>query len=144
MVAGGGAMKPTDVGSSVLPFPSGSSGSTSFAIGINAHSEHKALAKDFLRWQYKKDVQTRAAQDHFPAIIGTDAEVPQQTVDANPWMDAFYTQFKDSKSLVIKGFETQTPQITHIIITQVQKMITTDMSAKDAMEAAQKQAEAAS
>lgn len=141
MVTGDGVMKPTDVGSSVLPFPSGSSGATSFAIGINARSENKALAKDFLRWQYTKDVQTRAAEDHFPAIIGTDAPVPQKTVDANPWMDAFYTQFKDSKSLVIKGFETQTPQIAHIIITQVQKMITTDMSAKDAMEAAQKQAE---
>lgn len=142
MVTGDSSLKSADVGSSVLPFPSGSSGATTFAIGINAHSKNKELAKDFLRWQYSKDAQVGAASDHFPAIIGTDAPVPKELVDANPWIEGYYTQFKNSKSLVIEGFETQTPQILHIVISQVQKMITTDMSAEDAMKAAQKEAEA--
>ena len=78
MVTGDGVMKPTDVGSLALPpFPSGSSGADGFAIGINAHSENKALAKkDFLRWQYEGRADSCSVED-FPAIIGTDAQVPQ-------------------------------------------------------------------
>lgn len=134
---------PADVGSSVLPFPGGGSVYVGNSLGINAHSKNKALAKDFLRWMYStKDVQTALAAAFFPEGVGTNARAPQDMYDANPWAAPFLKQLEHSKSVIIEGFGTKTPQISLIVLTQVQKMLTSDMSAKEAMNTAQKQAEA--
>lgn len=142
MVANNTAVPSTGVDAAVLPFPGGSSAYAGFSIGINAHSKNKALAKDFIKWMYSEKTQLSLADALFPSGIGTEATAPKAKVDANPWIKAFYEQLKDSQSVVVKGFEAKTPQISHIVLTQIQRMLTTDISAKDALDAAQKEAEA--
>lgn len=129
-----------DVGSSVLPFPGGSSGVGGTIVGINANSKNKALAKDFIRWMFEKQTQLKLADALFPAGIGTTAQAPQEKIDANPWVEPFYKQLEDSHSTLIKGFEIKTPQIGHVILTQVQNVLTSDVSPQDALDAAQKEA----
>ena len=141
MVANNKVVPSTDVGASVLPFPGGGSVFGGFSIGINAHSKNKALAKDFIKWLYTEDVQKVFAGILFPSVAGTNVAPPQALVDANPWIKAFDEQLDHSSSAVIKGFETKTPQIIHIVLTQVSKLLTSDESAKDAMDAAQKEAQ---
>lgn len=132
-----------DIGSSLLPFPGGSSGVGGTVIAINANSKNKELAKDFVRFLFEKDTQESLADALFPAGIGTFATAPQSKIDANPWVDAFYKQLEDSQSVLIKGFETETPQISHIILTEVSNVLTSGKSPADALRDAQKEAEAA-
>lgn len=130
------------VGAAVLPFPGGSSTAIGVTIAINAHSKNKELAKDFLRWMFTEDAQAALATSLFPGGVGTAATASQDLVNANPWVDAFYKQAADSQNVIVKGFGVKTPQISHIILTQVQRLLTSDISAKEAFDTAQKEAEA--
>ncbi|ANY09583.1 extracellular solute-binding protein [Pseudonocardia sp. HH130630-07] len=135
-------LTPADVGSTVLPFPSGSSGAQSNVIAINANSPNQALAKDFLRWMYTEGPQRALADAQFPAGNGTTVPPPADKVAANRWVDSFYTQLEDSQGLVVPGFEIETPQIRNIVLTRVQQVLTSDTSAAEALAEAQRDAEA--
>jgi multiple sugar transport system substrate-binding protein len=140
-LANSSALTPADVGSAVLPFPSGSSGAQSNVIAINANSPNQALAKDFLHWMYTEGPQRGLADAQFPAGNGTTVAPPAAKVAANRWVDSFYTQLEDSQSLVVPGFETETPQIRNIVLTRVQQVLTSDVSAAEALAEAQQDAE---
>ena len=132
----------SDVGASVLPFPGGSSAYVGNSLGINVHSKNITLAQDFVRWAYSKQAQLSFANALFPATVGTDVTAPQSKIDANPWVAAFYKQGENAQGAIIKGFEAKTQPISTIVLTQVSKVLTTNTSAKDAMDEAQKEAEA--
>ncbi|WP_309070860.1 sugar ABC transporter substrate-binding protein [Arthrobacter sp.] len=140
MVSGDG-VESSEVSASTLPFPGGGSAYAGFAIGINANSDNKELAKDFIKWMMTADAQSTFVEALFPSGIATDVEAPAELVEANPWIEAFYEQLDNSSSVVIPGFETQTPQVRTIVLTQVERMLTTGISAQEAMDAAQQQAE---
>ena len=109
----------TGVGASALPFPGDGSSQVGVYIGINKNSKNKELAKDWLNWFFTEDAQTAAADALGASAIGTDAEPPAAFVDANPWVPAFKEQGGASQSALIEGFETKTPQIRTIILTQL-------------------------
>ena len=132
----------SQVGASVLPFPGGSSASVASSIAVNVNSKNKELANEFLRWLFLPNTQQKFVAALFPSVIGTDVAPPQALVDENPWVEAFYKQGKDAQSVVIPGFETKTPPISLIVLTQVQRTITGDVTPQDALDQAQKEAEA--
>jgi multiple sugar transport system substrate-binding protein len=134
--------KPADFGSTTVPFPSGVAATVEVAVGINANSPNKELAKDFIRWLYTEDAQQSLVTAQFPSAIGTPVMPSQDIIDANPWVDAFYEQAPKVKSVVIEGFEAQTPEISHIILVQLERVLAGTVSAKEAMKAAQQEAEA--
>lgn len=140
MVSSKDGLKSTEVSASPLPFSKGGSAYAGFSIGINANSKHKELAKDFIKWMMTSKVQSTFADALFPSGIATPASAPDTKIKANPWIDAFYKQLDSSSSVVIPGFETKTPQVRTIVLTQVARMLTTGISAKEAMDAAQQQA----
>lgn len=140
MVSSKDGVKSSQVSASVLPFSGGGSAYAGFSIGINANSKNKELAKDFIKWMMTDKTQSTFADALFPSGIATGVSAPQAKIDANPWIDAFYKQLDKSSSVVIPGFETKTPQVRTIVLTQVARMLTTGISAKDAMDAAQQQA----
>lgn len=140
MLANSG-VTPADIGSSVLPFPGGSSARTGPAIVVNANSENLALAKDFIRWLFSTDGQERLADALFPSAIATEVTASQELIDANPWITPFYEQLENSKGLLIEGYEADTPQIAHIIMTQVQRVLVDQATPTEAMEQAQSEAQ---
>lgn len=140
MVSSKDGVKSTQVSASPLPFPKGGSAYAGFSIGINAHSKNKELAKDFIKWMMTSDAQSKFVDALFPSGIATGVSAPDAKIKANPWIDAFYKQLENSSSVVIPGFETKTPQVRTIVLTQVARMLTTGISAKEAMDAAQQQA----
>lgn len=142
MVSGDGAVQSSDVSASTLPFPGGGSAYAGFSIGINANSDNKELSKDFIRWMMTSEAQSTFVEALFPSGIATDVAAPESLIEANPWIEAFYEQLDNSSSVVIPGFETQTPQIRTIVLTEVERMLTSGVSAQEAMDAAQQQAEA--
>lgn len=140
-IADSEAVSASDVGSSPLPFPTGSSAAQTNVIAVNANSHQQDLAKDFLRWLFEPENQERLAEAQFPAATGTLAAAPEELIEANPWVEAFYTQLDDSQGTVLPGHEIQTPQIRNVILTRVQEVLSAGTHPREALEAAQEDAE---
>lgn len=138
-----GSVDSGKVGASALPFPGDGSVYAGFGIGINANSENKELAKDFIRWMYTPEAQTALAEGLFPSSVGTDAKAPEEMLNQHPWVDEFFAQLPTAENAVVKGFETETPVIRKIVLTQIERILTQDVDPQEALDAAQKEAEAA-
>jgi multiple sugar transport system substrate-binding protein len=141
MVNGNKAVPSTGVGAAKLPFPTKKSAQASFYIGINKYAKNKNLAKDWLKWFYGQDAQTKAAAALGASVIGTDAKPPAAFVTANPWVPTFQAQATDSSDAVVDGFETQTAQIRHIVLTEVAKVLVSNDDPAAALKRAQAEAE---
>lgn len=138
----GDAVPAEKIGSALLPFPDGGSAFAGFSIGVNANSENKDAAKDFIRWMLTDEAQKSFADTLFPSATATEVDASQELLDANPWVPAFHEQVTDASSVIIAGFEGQTAEIRTIVLTQVERSLTEGVPAKDALSEAQKQAEA--
>jgi ABC-type glycerol-3-phosphate transport system substrate-binding protein len=82
-----GSVGSDQVGASTLPFPSDGSVYAGFGIGINANSENKELAKDFLRWMFTPEAQEQLAEGLFPSSVGTDAKALEELRAQHPWVE---------------------------------------------------------
>lgn len=138
----GDAVAADKVGAAVLPFPAGGSAFAGFSIGVNANSDNKEAAKDFIKWMLTEDAQQTFADTLFPSAIATSATANDDMMAANPWVSAFNEQINDASSVNVEGFEAQTAEIRTIILTQVERALTQNVSPQDAFDEAQKQAEA--
>lgn len=137
----GGSVPADQIGSAALPFPGGGSTLVGTTIGVNANSSNKALAKDWLKWLLTPDTQKAFAIDRFPSVIATDTKADQSLYDQNPWVPAFQQQAQKSSTVIVKGFEKNTSDISTIILTQISRVLTEPgVSAKDALDTAQRQA----
>ncbi|MDP9794678.1 multiple sugar transport system substrate-binding protein [Catenuloplanes nepalensis] len=141
MVAGNTVVPSTGVGASPLPFPAKASGQAGFFIGINAFSKNKTAAKKWLRWFYGAGPQKQAAAALGASVLGTDTTPPAEFVTANPWVPTFQAQAALSADAVIDGFETETPQIRHIVLTEVEKVLVDGEDPAVALARAQEAAE---
>ena len=138
----GDAVTAEQVGSAVLPFPAGGSAFAGFAVGVNANSDDKEAAADFIRWLLTDEAQGTFVDTLFPSAIATSAEASAELVDANPWVSAFYEQVNDASSVIIPGFENETSEIRTIVLTQVERAVTSGVAPQEALAEAQRQAEA--
>lgn len=139
----GAAIESTDVGGSLLPFPEAAMTSVTVGIGVNTNSPNKELAKDFLRFYFSKATQEALLQANFPSTVGTSVEVPADLLAQAPWAGPTLDNIANGRSAVIPGFELQTPQIRTIVLTQIERMLAGEVTAQQALEAAQKAAAAA-
>ncbi|WP_343952241.1 ABC transporter substrate-binding protein, partial [Nonomuraea longicatena] len=133
--------KQVEVGARAIPFPGGGSSRASFLLGINKNSPRKALAKDWLTWFFTPKAQEAAAAALGASVIGTDAQPPQDFLTANPWVPVFREQAPTSRTAVIAGFETKTPQIRRIVMQQVEQVLVKNADPAAALRAAQQEAE---
>lgn len=130
----------TDIGSAVLPFPAGGSAFAGFSIGVNANSKNKDAAKDYIKWMLGKEAQQTLADTLFPSAIATSAKAAPELLEANPWVAAFSTQVNNASSVNIKGFDAKTAEIRTVVLTQVERALTQNVSPQAALDEAQKQA----
>lgn len=130
-----------DIGSSPLPFPTGSSAAQTNVVAVNANSDQADLAKDFIQWLLKEENQQNLAEAQFPAATGTTVLPPDELIEENQWVEAFYAQLEDSQGIVVPGFELQTPEIRNIILTRVQEVLSADKDPQEALDEAQEEAE---
>lgn len=137
-----GGLTGTDVGASALPFPEPGA-HQQLLIGINANSDNKELAKDYLRWLLSQPAQEDLAEVLGAATLATEVPLDTEFGEANPWATEFKELAEESRSPLIPGFEAQTPEITEIILSQVERVLTQDLSPEEAMATAQAEAEAA-
>jgi len=141
MVTDNKAVPSTGVGASKLPFPTAKTSQAGFFVGINKFAKNKTLAKEWLRWFFGADVQTKAAAALGASVIGTDAKPPAQFVTANPWVPTFQAQAAASADAVVDGFETRTAQIRHLVLSEVEEVLVSGDDPAAALTRAQQAAE---
>jgi multiple sugar transport system substrate-binding protein len=143
MCGGPGQIPGTSVNASKLPFPGkGFAQSRAFA-GINENSPNKDSAKEFFAWLYSRDTQVALAQVMGVSTLSVDTEVNPEFLRNNPWAEAYQRQGIEGEALTgnVPGFETKTPQIQVIVLTEITKVLTQNLDPETALRTAQKQAE---
>lgn len=135
------ALSGKDIGASPLPLPTPTATHSAIFLAINKYAPHKELAKDWLKWFYGKNAQSAAAAALAPSTIGTDAAMPADFVAANPWVSVFTGQAKYTRSPTIDGFQDKFPQISHVVMQAIEKVLVNNTSPSDALNQAQSEAE---
>ena len=127
----------TSIMSSALPFPEKGTSQVGIFFGINAGTPNKELAGDFMNWFLTKDAQQKISE-----IIGNTSTVATETtvdpafLEANPWAQAYRDNGEFAHTSVIEGFESVTPQIRHVVLSWIEKVLLEDLDPKEALKSA--------
>lgn len=128
----------TSMEASALPFPELATSQVGIYFGINANSENKALAEDFLKWFLSPETQQKVSEViGNTSTVATQTTVPDGFFEANPWAEAYRENGAYTHSAVIAGFESVTPQIRHVVLGWIEKVLLEDVDPKEALESAQ-------
>ena len=136
----GGAITGTDIISAPIPFPSNGV-HQKLILAVNANSENKDLAKDFIRWFVTEEAQTLIRPSMGAGTLATDAPLTADFLAANPWAETYVAAGSGSKSPLIVGFELRSQEIHQIILEAVERVITQDQDPAEALAEAQAAAE---
>ncbi|MGI5186400.1 ABC transporter substrate-binding protein [Dactylosporangium sp. CA-152071] len=134
----------TSIMSSKLPFPGKNTSQVGIYFVVNKHSKNKELAKDFLRWLVQPQPQQKLSEVIGNAsTVAVDTTVPETYVKANPWVTAYRANAPFSHDAVVDGFEAKTPQIRHIVLQWIEKVLLQNVPPEEALAKAAQEAKAA-
>lgn len=125
-----------------MPFPNPGS-HQQLMIGVNANSKNPKAAQAFIKWFVTAEAQKGFQVALGPSTIATDVPLAEEFSKANPWAESFRSLAGKSRSALIKGFETRSPQIQKIYLTQLETTLTGGADTQAALDAAQKEAASA-
>lgn len=140
MVNGNKAVPSSKVGASALPFGTPASSQVGVYLVLNAKSKRLPAAKKWLAWFLGGEGQKSAAASLGASTLATDTPPPGAFLSANPWVPEFKKQGAASVAAVVPGFEAKTPQISHIVLGQVESVLTKNTDPKTALDKAQQEA----
>ncbi|MDF2560964.1 MAG: ABC-type sugar transport system, periplasmic component [Microbacterium sp.] len=105
------------------PLPLANPGSNSqLIIAVNANSDNKEAAKDFVRWVLGEEGQTAIRAGLGASAMATDVEPDAAFLEANPWATQFLEAAKTSKSTLVDGFETESKVVWREVLTAVEDL----------------------
>ncbi|MEZ3160801.1 extracellular solute-binding protein [Microbacterium sp. BWT-B31] len=103
------------------PLPMEFAGSNSqLIIAVNAASDNKEAAKDFVRWVLGEEGQTAVRAGLGASAMATDVEPDAEFLAANPWATQFLEAAKTSRSTLVEGFETDSKVIWREVLTAIE------------------------
>ncbi|WP_433334658.1 ABC transporter substrate-binding protein [Spirillospora sp. CA-294931] len=141
MVNGNKIVPGSKVGAGPLPFGTPGSSHVGVHLALNKKSKRLAAARKWLTWWLGPDGQRAAAAALGASTIATDTPPPASFTTGNPWTAAFKKQAPASVSAVVPGFEAKTPQIAHVVLGQVESVLTKGTDPKAALDRAQREAQ---
>lgn len=125
------------------PLPLANPGSNSqLIIAVNANSDNKEAAKDFVRWVLGEEGQTAIRAGLGASAMATDVEPDAAFLEANPWATQFLEASKTSKSTLVEGFETESKVIWREVLTAVEDLRVNGGDVKSKLAEVQKNLEA--
>ncbi len=136
----GGQITGQDIVAGPLPFPAPGV-HQKLILAVNANSENTELAKDFIRWFLTEEGQTRIRPPLGASTLATDVPLPDDFVAEHPWAEAYVEIGESSQTLLIEGFELRTMDIYQTIMEAVERVVTQDVPADEALGQAQSQLE---
>ena len=128
----------TSMMASPLPFPELATSQVGIYFGINANTENSALAEDFMKWFLSPQAQQQVSEViGNTSTVATETEVPAGFFEENPWAEAYRENGAYTHSAVIAGFESVTPQIRHVVLGWIEKVLLEDVDVTEALESAE-------
>lgn len=125
------------------PLPMEFPGSNSqLIIAVNANSENKEAAKDFVRWVLSEEGQTALRAGLGASAMATDVEPDAAFLEANPWATQFLEAAKTSRSTLVEGFETESKVIWREVLTGIEDLRVNGGDAKQKLAEVQESLEA--
>lgn len=134
----GGQITGQDIVAGPLPFPEPGV-NQKLILAVNANSENPELAKDFIRWFLTEEGQTRIRPPLGASTLATDVPLPADFAQEHPWAEAYVALGEESKSILIEGFELDTQDYYQTIMEAVERVVTEDVPAQEALSQAQEQ-----
>lgn len=111
---------------------------------VNANSDNKELAKDFVRWTLTPAGQEALRPGLNGGAMATDIPDTEEFTDEHSsWSLMFHEVANDSTSSLVPGFEADTPAIKQIIMGYVELALLGELDPAEALAQAQAEAEAA-
>jgi multiple sugar transport system substrate-binding protein len=137
----GGTLASTEIGAAAMPFKFPGS-HQQILVSVNANSKHQEVAKDFVTWLMGKEGQAALRKVSGPDLIATDLPMSAEFQTANPWGSAFEELGPKSRATLATGHEADSPQIMRIVMTAVERVISSGADPKKELDAAQKEIDA--
>lgn len=134
----GGQITGQDIVSGPLPFPEPGA-HQKLILAVNANSDNKDLATDFVKWFVTEDAQTAIRPSMGASTLATDVALDEEFAAANPWAETYLELGAENRGTLIPGFETDTKAIMQTIMQAVERVITQGQDPKAALGQAQKE-----
>jgi multiple sugar transport system substrate-binding protein len=124
-----------------IPFPEKKQGALLAPIVINANSEHKDAALDFINWLLEPEQQVALQEVLGASSVATPTERSAESLEKFPFLPVLDELTPSGVPQIVVGFGAQTPDIRHIVVTEVLAALQGQQDMQTAMDKAQKQAE---
>lgn len=135
-------LKLTDqtMGSGALPFPTKYSGMQQLYLTVNKNTKNPALAQNFMEWLLQPAQQQTLVNATAPQTTASTV-VPDAAFNAaHPWAPYYYGQADNGVTLLMDVRPELTNQLASTVMPYIAKVLAGQMSAKDALDAAQQAA----
>jgi len=124
----------TSMMASPLPFPELATSQVGIYFGINSSTENQALAGDFMNWFLSPETQQKISEViGNTSTVATTTELPDGFLDETPWAAAYRENGAYTHSAVIPGFESVTPQIRHVVLGWIERVLLEDLDPQEAL-----------
>lgn len=124
-----------------IPFPVKKQGSLLAPIVVNSNSKHKDAALDFIKWLLKPSQQVKLQEVLGASSVATPTKRSQASLAKYPFLPVLDGLTNSGVPQIVLGFGAQTPDLRHVIVTQILSALQGQTDMKSAMQTAQKQAE---
>ena len=124
-----------------IPFPVRAQGAIMAPLVINANSEHKDAALDFMNWVLEPQQQTSLQEALGASSVATVTERSEEQLAETPFLPVYDELTNSSKPQIVLGFGPQTADIRKIVVTEVISALQGQKSMQEAMDDAQAEAE---
>ncbi|OMG59076.1 hypothetical protein BJN44_03305 [Tessaracoccus sp. ZS01] len=124
-----------------IPFPVRAQGAIMAPIVINANSENKDAAMDFVNWMLQDENQVALQEALGAASMATVTERSEEQLKETPFLTVFDELTNSSAPHIVVGFGPDTAEIRKIVVTEVIASLQGEQTMAEAMDRAQTQAE---
>ncbi|WP_210507639.1 sugar ABC transporter substrate-binding protein [Naasia sp. SYSU D00057] len=124
-----------------IPFPEQKQGALLAPIVINANSEHKDAALDFINWMLEPEQQVSLQEVLGASSVATPTERSAESLEQYPFLPVLDELTESGVPQIVVGFGAQTPEIRTIVVSEVLAALQGQQDMQTAMDNAQEQAE---
>jgi multiple sugar transport system substrate-binding protein len=136
----GGVLTDQTMGSGALPFPTKYSGQQQLYLTINKNTKSAALAQSFMEWLLEPAQQQVLVEATAPQTTASTVVPSAAFNSAHPWASYYYGQADNGVSLLMNVRPELTNQLASTVMPFIAQVLAGQMTATDALNAAQKAA----
>jgi multiple sugar transport system substrate-binding protein len=143
IIASGNPEMKDKIGIAPLPFPSGDHPSSTTYISINANSQHKEAAAEFLKYLFSQEGQLALYDMLGGVTVGTNLDLSNNPLaEKSPWLTEADTAIKAQTAIsnLPQGLEQQAGELGKIFADALEEVLFADRPVDEALKDAQDRA----